>query len=133
MNRICLGTWQYGFDRYLEAIKKIFGVDPLEKKFSLSGATPDELKQYRNGKLYHFEDGLYNLCIRTVPKPVCYAIEKVLSLGAVYAIGFAWNDKHYGALVIMLPKGNTLKNAKAIETIVHIRFCRLSTSTCQRM
>lgn len=114
------GTWQHGFDRYLETIKTIFGIDLFEKKFSLSGATSDELTLYRNGKLYHFEDGLYNLCVRTVPKLVCHAIEKVLSLGAAYAIGFAWNNKHYGALVILLPKGIELQNAEVIETIVHL-------------
>lgn len=114
------GTWQSGFDRYLDILTGFFGIDLLRKKFSLSRATAEELKYYRNGKLHHYEDGIHNLSIRSVPKAVCFALEKALNLGAVYAIGFAWNDKHYGALVLLLQKGKQFRNAEAIETVVHL-------------
>lgn len=59
------GTWQSGFDRYLKPAKQLFGIDPFEKKFSVSGMTAEELKLFRNGKLYHFADkfaeAFYNL------------------------------------------------------------------------
>ncbi len=113
-------TWQRGIDRYLGVIKKLLGIDFLEREFSLMQATPEELTLYRNGKLHHFKDGLYNLLVRTIPKPVCRAVERALRLGGVHAIGFAWNGKHYGALVILLPKGKRLTRAGAIETIVHL-------------
>ena len=37
----------------------------------------------------------------------------------MYAIGFAWEDLHYGGVSIGLPKGVPLEHAETIEGLVH--------------
>ena len=53
------------------------------------------------------------------PKPVCVAIERALRVKSIYAIGFAWEDLHYGGVTIGLRGDGELACADTIETLVH--------------
>jgi signal transduction histidine kinase len=114
------GAWQHGLDGFIDPLKKSLGIDLMARTFSLARATPEECSRYLNSTLFHYKDGLYNLAVRTIPRQTCRAMEGILHLGSVYAIGFAWNKKHYGTLVLLFPEGKCLENAAAIETIVHL-------------
>jgi PAS domain S-box-containing protein len=110
---------QHGLDRYVESIGRMLGEDPLQMAFPLADATEALLALYRRGKLHHFEDGFYSFSIRSVPPLICKAIEKLLDLGEVWAIGIAGGGQHYGALGILLPRNQTIDDAAPIETIVN--------------
>ncbi len=113
-------AWQFGCDRYLDAVKAILRVDPFQMTFSHSRATPEELLFFRDGKLHHLENGLRDFSLRVIPKPVCFALEKLLGIVEIHAMGLSWNDTLYGSLGILLPKGVTLENTPAIETIASL-------------
>jgi PAS domain S-box-containing protein len=108
----------HGFERFLDPIKKLIGKDPLLMSFPVGKMEPEEFVLYHDGILHRFETGLYGLSFQTVPRVVCTAIERLLGIGEFHCIGFSWNGIQYGGTVIGLPKGVSIREVDAIETIV---------------
>ena len=70
-------------------------------------------------KLVKVPGGFYEFCFRRIPRTVCHAIEKVLDLGDIYAMGFAWKGKLFGSASILTHKGTQLADQTVIETFIY--------------
>jgi PAS domain S-box-containing protein len=112
-------VWQYGFNGYLDAIRRLLGKDPLTMDFPTKQCLEQEMAMYRDGKLHFFDQSLYVLAFRSIPQIICKGIETLVGIGSIYCIGFSWNGQHYGGLVILLPKNAGMHSEEAITTIMH--------------
>lgn len=72
-----------------------------------------------SGRLQKVPGGLSELTVGAIPAATCHAIEKLLALDEVYALGFAWKGNLYGSTAILMHRGNSLTNPIAIETFIH--------------
>jgi hypothetical protein len=61
---------------------------------------------------------LYDLLFHTVPEDVCIRIEDHLSFGKGYAMGLICRGGIFGNVMIMLKKGEVLKNRQIIEPFI---------------
>jgi len=105
-----------GFDKYIHRLSKMTGKDPTQLSFH-----PDRMKEmvnvYTSGKLEHIKNGLYILMEGKVPKIVCRTAERLLGVENIYSVGFALENKPYGGIIILTPKGQDVNYSAAIETI----------------
>ena len=107
----------HGLDVSIEKISEIFGKDLLNTSFPIGRMSPNELRIYRSGRLERLEDGLHTILASLAPRPLCAAVEKLLRIRDVYAIGFIHGDEHLGAVVI-LSRVDITPYQGAIEQIV---------------
>ncbi len=72
-----------------------------------------------SGRLQKVPEGLSELTVGAIPATTCHAIEKLLALDDVYALGFAWKGNLYGSTAILMHRGNKLRNPLMIETFIN--------------
>jgi PAS domain S-box-containing protein len=108
-----------GTDGYLARAVALLGIDPTEISYEMADMGPEDLASYRSGRLEEVPGGIHTLALGKIPKPAAVALERLLGIGDVYAIGFAWEDLHYGGISIGLPKSVPLQHAETIEGLVH--------------
>ncbi len=76
----------------LEKAQAIFGLDYLEKPYPISDFSQNQMRTYCSGKLEYMEDGLYSMLSAYVPRPVCRAVENLVGIRGVYAMGIVHQD-----------------------------------------
>jgi GAF domain-containing protein len=103
-----------GLGKRIEAVTRIMGGDPVGMSFEIDDQAKRELTL---GKLMKVPGGVYDLS-PGVPKAVWRALEKLLGLGDVYAMGFAREGQLFGNAVVLLRKGERLENQDIIETFI---------------
>ncbi|MCQ1534943.1 PAS domain S-box protein [Methanosarcina sp. KYL-1] len=72
---------------------------------------------FTSGKLESFKDGLHALLAKKVPSDSCKKVEEILNIDSIRVIGFSNEEKVFGSISILVPKGQKVKNVSAIETI----------------
>ncbi len=92
---------QFGLGNLAQKAIQILGQDPRQSVFYLKDRTEEELKSFRSGKLERMEGGLYAMLARRLPKAACTAVEKLLGVKGVYAMGLVWHGLHFGDLTLM--------------------------------
>ena len=105
-----------GLGEKMEAIVSILGKHPVGMFLKIDNEARLGLT---SGKLVKIPGGLYEFCFRRIPRAVCHAIEKVLDLGDIYAMGFAWKGKLFGSASILTHKGTQLADQTVIETFIY--------------
>jgi PAS domain S-box-containing protein len=108
-----------GLDTWFARMVSLLGTDPRSINFKVADMRPEDLASYRSGRLELIPGGIHTLALGKIPKPASAALERLLDVGDVYSIGFAWEDFHYGGVIIGLPRGVPLENAETIEDLVH--------------
>ena len=121
-----------GFNEYMKRILGIMGRDPREMSFFPAGDTDDveaagdhlgfsedEWRLFTSGKLELVHDGIYALMARQIPRNACKAVERLVGIDKVYAIGFTFEGKPYGAVMVMTRKGKPVEYKFAIETLAN--------------
>ena len=108
----------YGFGSMFEDFLKRYKLDQSSMEFPLKDISDEELRLFRSGRLEKFENGLYHLLVRKVPKRICTAIEKELGFEGIYTMGFVWEDIHYGGITV-LAKSDIAPFKGMIETIMN--------------
>jgi PAS domain S-box-containing protein len=104
-----------GIGEQMEAFTKILGFNLIGMPAPIS----DEARQgLSSSELAKVQGGIYELASGAIPMPVCQEIEKLLDVGNVYAIGFAWEGRLYGSAVILTRSKTELRNKDVIETFV---------------
>ncbi len=73
----------YGLGDLYDHLVQMFKVDPTKSLYYLKDMTPRDLALFRSGRLETFEDGLYGLLLRKIPKRICSAVEKELKLTGI--------------------------------------------------
>ncbi len=76
-----------------------------------------EFESFVSGKLEYISDGIYDLAFKTIPRPICRVIEKLLDVEKVYSAGFSRVDLPRGGIILLLPPGVEVQHPQTIETI----------------
>ena len=100
----------------LEAFFKSYGKNLVGSSFHMSPAA--ELSLF-DRKLESVTVDIYELTERTVPEFLCRVAEKLLNLGAVFAMGFTGENELLGSASFYMPKGKTLERQDVIETFIN--------------
>ena len=99
----------------MSSIIKIVGKDPIGMCFPIN----DEARAgLTTGKLVKVPGGLHVLTFEKIPEHICSALEKLLGLKNIYAIGFARKGELLGNIVILSRNEEWLEKRKLIETFV---------------
>ena len=88
-------------------------------EFPMDVILEKEKEDYQSGLLNMLEEGIYDITMGTIPRPVCKMIERITHINEVYSIGFSWEGENYGALTIALTHGGSLAHKATIEKIVY--------------
>lgn len=97
------------------AVVRILGRHPL----GMSLMIDDEARLgLGSGKLVKVPEGLYEFSFKRIPRTICRAIEKMLDLGNIYAMGFVWKGELFGNASILTRKGTELRGQSLIETFI---------------
>jgi len=83
------------------------------------------------GKLAKVEGGLYELFFHTVPRPVCWTLEKAVGLKECYSIGLRRPNRLFGNVTILTQKRTRL-NVEVIEAFVNQASIALERREAQR-
>jgi PAS domain S-box-containing protein len=104
-----------GLGKYTRAVSQIMGSNPVGRCFPLDDAAREGLGQ---GKLLKIPGGIYDIS-PGIPKVICQAIEKLLGLGDVYAMGLNSEGRLYGSATIFTRSNKGIKNQELIETFMN--------------
>ena len=98
---------------------RLLGGDPRGWMYPIIDMLPEELEQFRSGKLELITGGLYALMARRQPKTVCRIIEHLIGVSFVYAVGFVHKNRYLGGAEIMLNSQTEIqKNKGLIEALM---------------
>ncbi len=104
-----------GAGKLSKMITNKLGGNPVGMKFDVK----DSNVHYQDGKLHVFQEGLYGLLLKTVPKGICKSIEKLANINKIYVIDLAKKEQFFGSIIILLKeKTAELKNKRLIETFI---------------
>ncbi len=82
-------------------------------------AKDENLTYLNDGKLHLYQEGLYGIFLKTIPKVVCNSIEKLASLEKIYTIGFTKDKKLFGTCVIFITQNaEDIKDHETIEIFI---------------
>ncbi len=94
----------FGFDKFINPIQTLLGKNPFEIDFPYHDLDDVKQKAYESGKLFHFEDGLYELVNGKINKTICKTIERILGVSQTYAISFSVEKHHFWGATFFIPK-----------------------------
>ena len=105
-----------GLGKLSHSVLKLIGRDPVGILFPISKEAYEGL---RAGKLTKVPGGLHTLALGQIPKKACKAIEKLLGVGGIYAIGIAREGRLFGSASIVTRATGEPKNRTLIETFIN--------------
>jgi PAS domain S-box-containing protein len=105
-----------GLGKFTENITKLIGKHPV----GLTYKVKDESLNYLcDGKLHKYNEGLYDLALKSIPEIVCKSIENLLNVENTYTIGFTKEGHLFGNVIISTKKGAVgIKDHGIIETFI---------------
>ncbi len=109
---------QTGFSKKMNRIIDIIGIDPMKIGIRVEEMTEAEKKRFTAGKFLQIEAGLYELCAKKIPKPLCQAVEKLFNVGKIYSMGFSFRDTPQGGVTFLTKKGRKLRFVPLMESII---------------
>ena len=104
-----------GRGKFSNSFIKLAGKYPEGMTFHSSA---EELSYLTDGRLHDYRKSLYDVLLKTIPKPACDAIERICKMGKIYTIGFTKERELFGTAVIFLPKGAELEDEMIIEAFI---------------
>ena len=104
-----------GVGERMDSLVKILGREPVGIAIPISGEARETLT---SGRLERMPNGLSQLADGGLPKAICCAIEQLLDLGDVYAMGFSWKGSLFGSAIVLMRKGTALRNPGTVEAFV---------------
>lgn len=81
-------THSFGIDKFISPIKTLLGRDPFEMDFKFNDLSPEKQKKFQSRKLYHFEEGIYEIANGKINRTISKTIEQILGISEVYAVSF---------------------------------------------
>jgi len=104
-----------GVGNFSKSLIKLVGKHPEGMTYNRSA---EDLSYLSDGRLHEYGKRLYDVLLKTIPKPVCDAIERICKMGKIYTIGFTKERELFGTAVIILPKGAELEDEIIIEAFI---------------
>lgn len=106
-----------GLSDLTEKVIGIIKVDPRTILYRLDDIPDAFLKPFRTGKLTLLKEGIYDMALGTIPKPLCVMLQKFLKTDYGYVIGFVNDGKHFGSLDIISDR-NIEEHRGVIERVI---------------
>ena len=120
-------NYTYGLSNMLESVSEILGFNILEFKLNISEIPTENLVAYKSQTIVNINEGIYELTNKKINKTICNSVEKFLGVKKVSVMGFTWEDKLYGGLLLIQKDENQINN-QLIEAIIN-----QSANTLQRI
>lgn len=98
----------------LSNLIQLLGRDLIGLEVELSNQVKQEILC---GKLMSWQDKLYDLMGRKIPKSITKSIEKMLKIDKIYSIGFNHEGTILGSIAIVMPKGEDIEDVAVLETL----------------
>lgn len=105
-----------GVDPFIVKITDLIGAHPLDISFTISD---EAIAGLSSGKLEQVPGRLYDLTMGNIPRHICTAIEHLLDLTDVRAIGLNDRGELLGSANFLVRKSNTL-NRKVVEAFIKL-------------
>ena len=105
-----------GMGKHVDMITKIFGSNPFDMTFPVTNT--EAMNAMITVGLKIIPNGLYDIVFGKIPRVACQTFEKLLNLGASYAIGVRREKKLFGNVIIMTRRGTKLRQ-DLIEILVN--------------
>lgn len=121
-------THSFGFNKYINPIQTLLGKNPFEIDFPFSDLDDAKQKAYESGKLFHFDDGLFDLVNGKINKTICKTIERMLGISQTYAISFSIDKNYFGGASFFIPKETNVTGGINEETKLAIETIALQAS-----
>ncbi len=105
-----------GFGYLFVKISQLLGFNILGKSFQIMDIADREL---RTGKLVNVRNGIYDLTMRSIPKPLSKQVERLLNVDYIYSIGILGKDGFFGTVCIMTKNRIPGFQIEMLEGFVH--------------
>jgi PAS domain S-box-containing protein len=110
-----------GLGKYTERVLELLGKNPVGMTTEMQDE--EARKVLESGKLSHGPEGLHGLTFGAIPKPVCYALEKILGIDRILVIGFSNKGALFGSAIVITrqnsEEGSLLERSDMIETFIN--------------
>ena len=106
-----------GVGSVYEEITTKFNLDLSKIKFQLKESTQYEYDLFTSEKLRTYENDLYSLLLKRIPKKICSIAEKRLQINHISIMGFLSEGKHLGGMIIC-SKDDISQYSAMIESVV---------------
>jgi len=104
-----------GLGKFTDKIAKFLGRHPVGMTFNIE----DTNQFYADGKMHLYEEGLYGILLKTVPKVLCKSMEKLMNVKKIYILDLVKKRHFFGSVIIFLKESTSdLKNKQTIETFI---------------
>jgi len=115
----------YGIKPFVEKIANTFGIDIMSISVSVSDLEA-QMAILQRRKLYRVEEGFYGLTAGKVNKMVSESIASLFGIREILSTGFVWANSYFGGITLCFKKGQQLKKADLIQSIIDLASLALS-------
>jgi PAS domain S-box-containing protein len=104
--------------KVISAGLKLAGTDPRQIQISINEISPEQMAIYNSGRLEIIEGGFYTIFAHKYSKVVSAAIERLINIRFVYAMGFLHNGRNIGGVAIFTDSKDAIEANKAMIEII---------------
>lgn len=108
----------FGFGKTMDELYKKYGLSISSFDIRIEDIEKEQLDLWTSNELVKYDQGLYGIVTKKIPKVICKAIEKQLSINQIFVMGCQWKDKDFGGFVF-LTKYGLGNNKELIETLIN--------------
>ncbi len=102
-----------GLGKLSSGVLSLLGRNPVGMKFPI---LPEAHSALLESVLVEIPGGLYETSFRSIPRPVCSAIEKLVNIHSFYSMGIVEEELLLGSVTLMVP--DPLKDPGSVETFI---------------
>lgn len=110
-------TW--GLEELNKQITDLIGFDMRTLAIPVSDLAAADQQAFTSGRLVMAANGIHELSARKVPQDASLALERLLGVSEIHAMGFSLDGHLYGGVIILLRPGIALENRSLIETVIN--------------
>jgi light-regulated signal transduction histidine kinase (bacteriophytochrome) len=85
----------------------------------MSDYKDQEINLFTSNAFFEYKEGLYGLSAKKIPKALAIALEKMMGINQIYAIGITTGDEIFGLVTLLRKSKGEFRTKRIIETIVN--------------
>jgi len=94
-------------------------INPRAARIEVKEIRSDHLSMFRSGKLHSFNKDQFSINFKEIPRSFFNSIEKDLGITSYHLMGFSWEGRHYGGVIIAV-KDDISPVFSIIESIINL-------------
>ncbi|MEI6766578.1 MAG: PAS domain S-box protein [Bacteroidota bacterium] len=102
----------------LKAASKFLNIESKEYKVRLEDLRPEDQKKLKSGKIEEVEGGIYQFSVRKIMQPLAVALEKILGVNKIHAIGLNLDNEYYGGITMLSKREINREEMNIMEMLV---------------